>query len=487
MMSRFFLASTITVGVLSTIVFTQVANAAPPKHSKTTLAQAPAATLSSRVSDDYMDKIKEKILNSWTPAKGSAARVSIKFKVNRDGTISNVQLQNKSDIDAVNHAALDALVYCGNLPAIPSEMPNNIEVSAEFNSDYSPTVGPGYLRPGRWALEDSAELLKTAKSLQQNGNTNEALQGLEKANKLNPYDRRIRLALTKIYLQRANELTGDAAIEEVHRALLMNPKSDKARTKLNSLYEENGKAATYESHVLMARHYVLDEKYQDAMCEYGEAWMLDKQPSLVVEINSVCKLQQRFEQLKKWDASLQEHNTPQIKQAREQASLVYQPLKDEMKQYVQDVMASETTETNLKGYVDSVNLSDEFPYAKNASQIVTATFVPIVEAAAKAGNKGAEKGAEKAKLATLIDFYADWCPPCRMISPNIEALTGEFKGKVKVVRVNIDQNRDLARQWGVRAVPYIVLVRPDNRRVAITGYRDINYLRSFVQQGLNSQ
>lgn len=480
-MSRFFLSS--AFGLLSVTLFVQCVHAAPaPKqHSKTTLAQAPAATLSSKVTNEYLDKVKEKILKSWSPAKADGAKVSIKFQVDRDGNISNVELQNKSDIEAVNHAALDALVYCESLPPVPSEMADKVTITIEFNSDYSPTVGPGYLRPGRWALEESAELLKTGKTQQLSGAVDEALQCFKKANKLNPYDRRVKQAMVKLYLQQAKELTGEAAIEKVHRALLLNPKSEKVRSQLNKLNEEIGRLCSFDSHVGLARSYVLEEKYEDALCEYGEAWVLDNKSSLIPEINSTCKLLQRSEQLKKWDAAYEEHNTAQVKQAREQARLVYEPLRDEMKQYLQEAKSAEGVATaSLKGYVDTVNLSDEFPYSSNGFQFLSAKLVPV------AVTTVASKSAEKAKIATLIDFYADWCPPCRMISPNIEAIKSEFKGKVKVVRVNIDQNRDLARQWGVRAVPYLVLVRPDNRRTTIVGYRDVNYLRAFVQQGLST-
>lgn len=495
-MSRFFLSSAFSVGMLSITVFTQCAMAAPPskEHSRTTLAQAPAATLSSsKIANEYLTKVKEKILRAWTPAKADAARVSVKFKVDREGTISNVQLQNRSDVEAVNHSALDALVYCGNLPPVPSEMPQQVELSIEFNSEYNPTVGPGYLRPGRWALEESAQLLQKSKSQE----ADEAVQGLKKAIKLNPYDRRIKQALVKIYMQQAKELKGEAAIEKLHLALLQNPKSDKVRAQLNELYTETGKAATFDSHLEMARKYVAEEKYEDALCEYGEAWKMDNQSSLIVEINATCKLAQRLEELKKWDTALQEHDTAQIKQARDQARLVYEPLKEEMKLHIQSLTASSGSEgtvatnltnqpnnlpNNLKGYADSVNLSAEFPYSESGLQFLCAKILESQTASqAVAGKK-----AEKAQVATLIDFYADWCPPCRMISPNVEAIKNEFKGKVKVVRVNIDQNKELAMQWGVRAVPYLVLVKPDNRRTTVVGYRDINYLRAFVQQGLST-
>lgn len=56
----------------------------------------------------------------------------------------------------------------------------------------------------------------------------------------------------------------------------------------------------------------------------------------------------------------------------------------------------------------------------------------------------------------LVDFYATWCPPCRMIAPVLDQLAGEFAGHVKVVKVNIDQSPELAEQLLVSAVPTLV-------------------------------
>lgn len=56
----------------------------------------------------------------------------------------------------------------------------------------------------------------------------------------------------------------------------------------------------------------------------------------------------------------------------------------------------------------------------------------------------------------LVDFYADWCGPCRMLSPTLERLANEFAGKVRIVKVNIDHSPELAREYRVQAVPTLV-------------------------------
>jgi thioredoxin len=65
----------------------------------------------------------------------------------------------------------------------------------------------------------------------------------------------------------------------------------------------------------------------------------------------------------------------------------------------------------------------------------------------------------RASEPVLVDFWAEWCPPCRMIGPLIDALATEYKGRVKVAKLDVDGSPDLAARYGVQSIPSLLLFR----------------------------
>ena len=65
----------------------------------------------------------------------------------------------------------------------------------------------------------------------------------------------------------------------------------------------------------------------------------------------------------------------------------------------------------------------------------------------------------KADLPVLVDFYADWCGPCKMISPMVEQLAAEYEGKIKVGKVNVDENMNLASTYRIMSIPAIMIFK----------------------------
>lgn len=71
--------------------------------------------------------------------------------------------------------------------------------------------------------------------------------------------------------------------------------------------------------------------------------------------------------------------------------------------------------------------------------------------------KNFEEEVLKAKGKVLVDFYADWCGPCKMMSPIIDEISEELQGKIKVGKVNIDNNQEIAMKYGIMSIPTIMI------------------------------
>jgi thioredoxin 2 len=92
--------------------------------------------------------------------------------------------------------------------------------------------------------------------------------------------------------------------------------------------------------------------------------------------------------------------------------------------------------------------------------------------------------AETGALPALVDLWAPWCGPCRMVSPVLENLAREFAGRVKLVKVNVDESPRLAQRFGVQGIPTLLLVRGAEVIARQTGAAGEPALRSWLQDAL---
>lgn len=77
----------------------------------------------------------------------------------------------------------------------------------------------------------------------------------------------------------------------------------------------------------------------------------------------------------------------------------------------------------------------------------------------------------KSEIPVLLDFWAAWCGPCQMIAPALEEIAQEYEGKIKIGKVNVDEEGLLAAQFGVTGIPFVVLMKNGEISDSFTGYR----------------
>ena len=88
----------------------------------------------------------------------------------------------------------------------------------------------------------------------------------------------------------------------------------------------------------------------------------------------------------------------------------------------------------------------------------------------------------KAQLPVLVDFWATWCGPCRMLGPELEALAKEQEGKLIVAKVNVDEEEELAGQFGVMSIPTMIVFKNGQEKAKKIGFCKKEEVLQFVEQ-----
>jgi thioredoxin 1 len=90
----------------------------------------------------------------------------------------------------------------------------------------------------------------------------------------------------------------------------------------------------------------------------------------------------------------------------------------------------------------------------------------------------------QSNLPVLVDYWAEWCGPCKMIAPILDSLTAEYAGKLKITKLNIDDNQKTPQKYGVRGIPTLMIFKNGNVEATKVGALSKSQLTLFIDSNL---
>ncbi|MCS7101742.1 MAG: thioredoxin TrxA [Burkholderiaceae bacterium] len=90
----------------------------------------------------------------------------------------------------------------------------------------------------------------------------------------------------------------------------------------------------------------------------------------------------------------------------------------------------------------------------------------------------------KSDRPVLVDYWAEWCGPCRMIAPILDEVAGEYKGRLTVAKLNVDENQQIPAKYGIRGIPTLMLFKNGTVAGTKVGALSKSQLQSFIDSNL---
>ncbi len=95
-----------------------------------------------------------------------------------------------------------------------------------------------------------------------------------------------------------------------------------------------------------------------------------------------------------------------------------------------------------------------------------------------------EQDVLKSSIPVLVDYWAEWCGPCKLIAPLLDEVAAEYKGRIKVAKLNIDDNQDTPPKYGIRGIPTLMLFKAGAVEATKVGAMSKSQLKAFIDQNI---
>jgi len=95
-----------------------------------------------------------------------------------------------------------------------------------------------------------------------------------------------------------------------------------------------------------------------------------------------------------------------------------------------------------------------------------------------------QKDVLSSDVPVLVDYWAEWCGPCKMIAPILDEIAADFQGKLKIAKVNVDENQQVTQKYGIRSIPTLMIFKGGTVQAQKVGAMSKSQLAAFIETNL---